>query len=154
MPDPIDAVTTAAGNVHVFTSTPASPGPHPGVVVLHDLNGMREDTRRHCRRFAEAGYVAMAPDMGWSVGCVVRNLAHMANGTAPPAVEATRQHLLDHPAVDPSRIGFCMASHSLRRRDALSEILGDRPHHSEGLRSAATASRPLNNTPKRGVSRS
>ena len=37
--------------------------PHPGVVVLHESFGLNGDIRRIARRFAEAGYVAIAPDL-------------------------------------------------------------------------------------------
>jgi carboxymethylenebutenolidase len=88
-------------------------GPAPGVVVLHDITGLRADTERHCRNFAAAGYVAIAPDLygGFRVGCVIRTVAAMVSGAVPPAIDACRSHLADHPDVDGSRIGitgFCM----------------------------------------------
>ncbi len=88
-------------------------GPHPGVVIIHDIYGFRRDTRRHCHRFAEAGYAAIAPNLygGGRPGCVVETLRAMAREGAPPAVAAARQLLADRPEVDPARIGitgFCM----------------------------------------------
>lgn len=94
---------------------PEGEGPFPGVVVLHDITGFKPDTRRHCRRFAEAGYVAIAPDLydGGSVRCVVRTVLDSSGrpGKTLPIIAATRAHLAALPEVDPTRIGvtgFCM----------------------------------------------
>lgn len=89
--------------------------PVPGVVVIHDITGHRADTARHCRRFADAGYAALAPDLydGWSPACIVRCLLSAAReeGPAYTVVEAARQHLAALPEVDGARMGitgFCM----------------------------------------------
>lgn len=37
------------GNLPVFVATPEQGPPWPGVVVLHDVGGMKEDVRNHCR---------------------------------------------------------------------------------------------------------
>jgi dienelactone hydrolase len=42
---------------------PSGPGPHPGVLVMHDAHGLGELVRVRARRLAEAGYVAFATDM-------------------------------------------------------------------------------------------
>jgi len=42
---------------------PVGEGPHPGVVVLHESFGLNDDMRRIARRFADAGYAALAPDL-------------------------------------------------------------------------------------------
>ncbi len=92
-----------------------SDGRGPGVVVIHDITGFRPDTRRHCRRFAEAGYTAIAPDLfnGGRVRCVVQTLlsAVRGSGSAMPVIAAARELLADRPDVDETRIaitGFCM----------------------------------------------
>jgi dienelactone hydrolase len=41
----------------------SSSGPHPAVLVLHESFGLNDDIRRIARRFAEEGYVALAPDL-------------------------------------------------------------------------------------------
>ncbi|MCO4745385.1 MAG: dienelactone hydrolase family protein [Proteobacteria bacterium] len=94
---------------------PEGPGPHPGVVVIHDITGFRNDTLRHCRRFADAGYAAIAPDLydGHSPRCIVSTFATMAKeqGTALTLIEAARARLAEEENVDASRIavtGFCM----------------------------------------------
>lgn len=87
----------------------------PGVVIIHDITGVRADTHRHCRRFAEAGYVALAPDLynNNAPGCVVKIMTSMATeqGEAFAIIEAARSTLAAHPRVDPTKIavtGFCM----------------------------------------------
>lgn len=96
-----------------FLALPAGEGPFPGVVVVHDITGLRNDTRRHCRNFAAAGFAAIAPDLydGWSPGCVVRALARLASGNPAPELESFRAHLAARNDIDESRIGvtgFCM----------------------------------------------
>jgi carboxymethylenebutenolidase len=94
---------------------PDGPGPHPGVVVIHDITGYRRDTRRHCERFAAEGYAAIAPDLyaGGSPACVVQTLISMQSrrGGAHAVIAAARQHLAARDDVDDRRlgvIGFCM----------------------------------------------
>lgn len=105
----------STGPRRVTLTLPSGEGPFPGVVVIHDLLGFRPDTERHCRRFAEAGYAAIAPDLygGGSPGCVVRTLLSMRSGAgeALRVLRATRQLLASRDEVDADRIGitgFCM----------------------------------------------
>jgi carboxymethylenebutenolidase len=90
-------------------------GPFPGVVVIHDIYGFSSDLRRHCQRFADAGYVAIGPDLyhGGRPGCVVRTLTSMATGKgfAYEVIDAARKTLAARDDVDAKRIavaGFCM----------------------------------------------
>lgn len=46
-----------------YLSTPAGGEVYPGVLVLHDADGLTEHTRDVTRRLAKAGYVALAPDL-------------------------------------------------------------------------------------------
>lgn len=95
---------------------PKGEGPFPGVVVIHDVTGFKPDTRRHCQRFAEAGYVAIAPDLydGGRIRCVVRTLIDSLDrrgGETLPVLAATKDLLASLPEVDAERIGvtgFCM----------------------------------------------
>jgi len=101
--------------VAVLAVPGAGPAKHPGVVVIHDITGFRPDTRRHCERFADAGYVAIAPDLygGGSVGCVVRTLlsSGRGKGEAHELIATARRTLAQRDDVDEDRIGvmgFCM----------------------------------------------
>ncbi|MCU1485804.1 MAG: carboxymethylenebutenolidase [Actinomycetia bacterium] len=51
-----------------FLSLPATPGPWPGVVVIHEGNGMSPQLLRVCQRLAAEGYAAIAPDLFFRVG--------------------------------------------------------------------------------------
>jgi carboxymethylenebutenolidase len=51
-----------------FLSLPATPGPWPGVVVVHEGNGMSPQLLRVCQRLAAEGYAAIAPDLFFRVG--------------------------------------------------------------------------------------
>jgi len=95
-------------------AAPVGDGPFPAVVVIHDIFGSGNDLRRHVQNFADAGYVAIGPDLydGGAVACVVRTIATIQTGiVALPVIDAARQHLEQDPRVDGARLavtGFCM----------------------------------------------
>ena len=89
--------------------------PFPAVVVIHDILGFSRDLQRHCQRFADAGYVALAPDLfrGGKPGCVVKILTSMMTnkGFAYDVIDAAREHLAHRSDIDANRIGvagFCL----------------------------------------------
>ena len=112
--------------VHVFTAdgstlraeffAPVGKGPHPGVVVLHESFGLNDDMRRVARRFADAGYAALTPDLyshGSRIVCLSRVMVDMLRGSLAREIadiRAARDALAARPEVDPGRIavaGFC-----------------------------------------------
>lgn len=93
----------------------AAEPPFPAVVVLHDIYGFTNDLKRHCKRFADAGYAAIGPDLyrGGAPSCVVKVFQSMATneGFAYEVIAAARTHLATRDDVDETRIavaGFCM----------------------------------------------
>ena len=44
-------------------AVPDGPGPHPGLLVMHNAHGLGEQVRERALRLADAGYVALATDM-------------------------------------------------------------------------------------------
>ena len=95
---------------------PEGDGPHPGVVILHELFGFNSDIRRIAQRFADNGYAAICPDLysqGSRASCLTSILSAMAKNRydlrmAP--IVAARDVLAAHEAVDGERIGiagFC-----------------------------------------------
>jgi carboxymethylenebutenolidase len=93
---------------------PATPGPWPGVVVLHELFGLNDDIREQADRLAAAGYLALAPDLftqGWA-RCIRGVFRALLSGSGPAVddIAAARTYLAGH-ADCTGRvgvIGFCM----------------------------------------------
>src|SRR3954470_298519 len=104
-----------AGPLPAYQARPTGTGPWPGVVIVHDAMGMSRDAKRITDRFADNGYLALAPALyhrGNRLLCVVRTLQAFRNGegTAVDDLIAARDHL----AADPQCtgkigiVGFCM----------------------------------------------
>jgi carboxymethylenebutenolidase len=96
---------------------PDGPGPHPGVVVLHELFGLNDDIRRVAARFVDAGYAALVPDLfshGSRVVCLARTMSDVARGSVDREIAdvmAARDAFAARSEVDAERIavaGFCM----------------------------------------------
>ncbi|HEV7887182.1 MAG TPA: dienelactone hydrolase family protein [Acidimicrobiales bacterium] len=114
---PVDTEETTAGPLRAYVARPPGPGPHPGVLVLHELFGLNDDIRRIARRFAGNGYVALAPDLfshGPKAVCLSRVLMDLGRGAGGRTLDdvlAARRALADRPDVDAGRVavaGFCM----------------------------------------------
>lgn len=95
---------------------PDGEGAFPGVLVLHESYGLNDDIRRIARRFAQAGYVAMCPDLyshGTRIVCLSRVIVDMLRGSIAREIEdilAARNALSARPDVDSERVavaGFC-----------------------------------------------
>ena len=91
--------------------------PHPAVIVIHEIMGLNDDIRRIATRFADAGYVTLAPDLlgaGFKPLCIarfVRGMGKVAEGRPYREMRAFHDWLAKRPQVDPNRIGmagFCM----------------------------------------------
>jgi len=96
---------------------PDATGPRPAVIVIHEIFGLNADIRRIAARFADLGYVALAPDLfdtgGTRLLCVVRTMLALRRRTGPAFedLDAARAWLADRPEVDASRLGvagFCL----------------------------------------------
>lgn len=105
---------TVFNGAAAYEATPESV-PAPGVLVLHELFGLNDDIRRITNRFADMGYVAVAPDLldGGRLPCVARAMAQLQRGegsivdTAERHLEtlAVRDDVLDGRV---AVVGFCM----------------------------------------------
>jgi carboxymethylenebutenolidase len=49
--------------INAYIARPDGPGPYPGVVLLHHVPGWDEFYREFARRFAEHGFIAIAPNL-------------------------------------------------------------------------------------------
>ena len=90
--------------------------PHPAVIIVHEIMGLNDDIRRIATRFADSGYVALAPDLlggGFKPLCIARFMRGMgktATGRPYQEMRAFHDWLAKRPQVDPDRIGmagFC-----------------------------------------------
>lgn len=91
--------------------------PRAAVIVIHEIFGLNDDIRRIASRFAEGGYVALAPDLHDTGAprliCIARTVRSLnrGRGAAFDDLEAARGWLAARPEVDASRLGvagFCM----------------------------------------------
>jgi carboxymethylenebutenolidase len=111
----IDPVELKGGG---FLASPAGPGPHPGVVVIHEAYGLNDNIKDIARRFAKAGYVALAVDLFAGRNravCMTRYMMGMLLGSVNRyginELKTALTLLARNPDVDPKRmgaIGFCM----------------------------------------------
>lgn len=103
------------GELSCYVATPKPPGPWPGVIVLHDALGMTNDLRAQADWLAEAGYLAIAPDLFGlrnRARCMVAVMRDVRAGRGPTFddVEATRAWLVARGDCTGTVgvVGFCM----------------------------------------------
>lgn len=130
-----------------FVAYPEGDGPHPGVLVLHEILGLNDDMERVARRFASQGYVAMAPDFfgpGLQIGCIIKALKSLNKGEGEAFVRlsSAQDWLIDRHEVDAERIGtvgFCMGGgfallHAAREEvHVVANYYGDVPKKADKL---------------------
>lgn len=95
---------------------PAGEGPHPGVLVLHELLGLNDDIERIATEFAKAGYVAFAPDYfgaGFRLKCIVSAFRCIKEGSGQTFEVLEAAHDWLRSQVDVAQeatgvVGFCM----------------------------------------------
>src|SRR6476659_8674591 len=56
-------IPTADGQMPAYRAMPSAGGPFPVVLVVQEIFGVHEHIKDICRRFAKAGYLAVAPEL-------------------------------------------------------------------------------------------
>ncbi len=120
-------------------------GPHPGVLLLHELFGLTDNVRDDARRLADAGYLALAPDLfsdGGQVRYCLKQFFSMEGLLNKATSEGNREvgDLLDQLAANPAcngrigMIGQCLTGgfvlQMARRPDMAAPVVF---HHSLGV---------------------
>jgi len=138
----------AGGTLRGYLARPEGSGPWPGVVVLHEVFGLTDDIKRQADRFAERGYLALAPDLfawGNTARCLMATLRTMfrGQGRALDDVQGARAFLTDRDDCtgNVGVIGFCMGGGlallvSPDGFDVAAPNYGDMPRRSEQLEGA------------------
>lgn len=117
------AVTTAIGSsvsygaAQGYLAVPRSPGPHPGIILIHEWWGLNDNIRWYAEAFAAQGYVALAVDLYDGVSTTDPEEAKRLAGAVREDVEgaaanlrAAVAYLRTLPDVEPDRlasVGWC-----------------------------------------------
>src|SRR6202165_4000172 len=101
-----------------YLALPDTDSPHPGVVVIHEAFGLNDHIKDVTRRFADAGYAALAVDLFTDRVrdiCMARYMAGLLLGSVNrygiEDLKSALSFLAKLPDVDAQRlgaIGFCM----------------------------------------------
>jgi carboxymethylenebutenolidase len=107
---------SGADTGHGLLYLPSGPGPHPGLVVIHEWWGLNDWVKDQAQRFASEGYVTLAVDLYRGKVATDADMAHELMRGLPQDRGVrdltTAVSWLEHrPDVDPHRIGaigWCM----------------------------------------------
>ncbi len=124
MPDAVHASTHSitfpfgARTREAYLARPEGDGPFPGIVVIHEIDGLNDHIRDVAARFARQGYVALAVDLLAGRNrtvCMARFIGQLVsrspNNSSVSELKAALTHLAAQPGVDAARlgaVGFCM----------------------------------------------
>lgn len=102
-------IKTKHSETTAHLALPAS-GQGPGVLVLHPWWGLNDDIKMVCNRLAEAGFVAMAPDLyNGRIATTIPEAEELSRAlddeTANPIIKAAMGELLIHEACQGEQIG-------------------------------------------------
>src|SRR6476661_6056965 len=94
---------------------PTTPGPWPGVVVVHEIFGLNDDIHQQGEKRGAAGFLTLAVDLfsaGGKVRCIRQVFGTLTRGSGPAIddIEAARSWLGGHADCTGKVgvIGFCM----------------------------------------------
>jgi carboxymethylenebutenolidase len=111
-------ITTSELKGGGYLAMPDGNGPHPGVVVIHEAQGLDDHIKNVTRRLADAGYAALAVDLFAGRNravCMARYMAGMLRGSVNrfgvDDLKSALTLLAKMANVDAQRlgaVGFCM----------------------------------------------
>ena len=64
-------IPTPRGQMPAYLAVPSATNSAPGVVVLHDVLGMSQDLRNQSDWLAEAGFLALSPNLYYRGGLLL-----------------------------------------------------------------------------------
>jgi carboxymethylenebutenolidase len=122
MHEPQPVLDTPDGPMDAHVARPDAPAPHAAVVVIQEAFGVNDHIRDVCRRFAEAGYLAVAPEIFHRAGrgvtvsyddvpSAMARIAALTNGGIERDVSAALAYARGRPDVAPGAVGlvgFCV----------------------------------------------
>jgi carboxymethylenebutenolidase len=116
MPSFTETITVNGQDMEIYSAIPEGSGPFPAVVVAHHGSGADEFSKAMTDRLAEAGYVAVCPNLFHRItpeklADGSRPISHMSDPDIIADLDATVEFLRSNSAIRGDRIGvtgFCM----------------------------------------------
>ena len=117
MPSFTDKLTVGGSEMDMYAALPSGSGPHPAVVIAFHVGGLDDFDRKMADQLAEAGFVAVVPDLFHRYSQEVMDgprmdrLGHLRDADIIADMNAAVDFLTANSAIDNDRIGvtgFCM----------------------------------------------
>ncbi|MEC9290302.1 MAG: dienelactone hydrolase family protein [Chloroflexota bacterium] len=117
MPSFTDKLTVGGSEMDMYAALPDSSGPHPAVVIAFHVGGLDDFDRKMADQLAEAGFVAVVPDLFHRFSKAVMDgprldrLDHLKDADIIADMNAAVDFLTANSAINGDRIGvtgFCM----------------------------------------------
>ncbi len=115
----IDELTIPNGAPHplpAYLARPAGAGRHPAIVVVNEIFGIHAYIKDICRRLAQLGYAAVAPDIFYrsnanlpamtDVNAIRAVVAQASDGQVDGDIRAASGWLKQQPFADPQKVGI------------------------------------------------
>ncbi len=117
MPSFTDKLTVGDSEMNMYAALPDGSGPHPAVVIAFHVGGLDDFDRKMADQLAEAGFVAVVPDLFHRFSKEVMDgprldrLGHLKDADIIADMNAAVDFLTANSAINDDRIGvtgFCM----------------------------------------------
>ena len=117
MPRFLDKLNVGGSEMDMYAAQPEGSGPHPAVVIAFHVGGLDDFDRKMADQLAEAGYVAVVPDLFHRFSPQVMDgprldrLGHLRDPDIIADMNAAVDFLTANSLIDNERIGvtgFCM----------------------------------------------